>query len=142
MSDGEFAVEFESNVESISALPRLLESSAYVQSLRQSVIEDIRLFLEECLANIVFHNTREPLVTICVEIKIEQRSVCICVSDNGKQFDPTILPYRQPENHLENDAGIGGWGIQLMRDSVDHMSYEFVCNRNQLSAVKAFENEG
>ncbi|MCP9808754.1 ATP-binding protein [Cyanobium sp. HWJ4-Hawea] len=54
------------------------------------------------------------------------------IEDNGPYFDPGIDQPRQIESHLPIDERqIGGLGLFLVQQSVDHVDYAWIANRNR-----------
>jgi anti-sigma regulatory factor (Ser/Thr protein kinase) len=54
--------------------------------------------------------------------------------DRGPEFDPTTTAERPFQ--ADDDDAPGGWGIQLVRRSVDDIRYQRVANENVLRLTK------
>jgi len=93
-----------------------------------SVCDDLKLCVNEAVANVVAHGGRK---NIAIEVRLwkEPESIFAEVSDDGPYFDPTQSISRQTAIDLESEE-IGGWGLQLMRQSSDEFLYRRKEGRN------------
>lgn len=96
----------------------------------------INLALEELATNIISYGGYEDCKALGIEIKIasEKGSLLIEISDDGRPFDP--LSDAPPAPVIDENAGIapvGGFGLHLVRNMMDSMSYSYVDGRNRLT---------
>jgi serine/threonine-protein kinase RsbW len=99
----------------------------------------LKLALEECGSNIVNHSLqRDALQTFRVTFSRTGNSIIIELRDCGPEFDPTQVPAAEG-NAVADDNRIGGWGIQLVRRSVDEMIYRRAGDENVLCLTKRLD---
>ena len=92
----------------------------------------IRLALEEGLNNAIKHgNTYDPSKVVEVHYEITPQRVLICITDQGKGFNPAAVPDPRADENLEKPCGRG---IMLMRAYMDDVQYN-PCG-NQVRMVK------
>jgi anti-sigma regulatory factor (Ser/Thr protein kinase) len=100
----------------------------------------INLCLEELFLNAVQHGgASRTTISVCAA----HDGVTVEFSDDGRAFDPTLLPPKRIRGPNE-DFTIGGYGTGLMRkfsrridyrrsDGMNRLVLEFDCNRNASS---------
>ena len=96
----------------------------------------INLAIEEAVVNVM--NYAYPKGTkgdITIETKANNSEVFFIISDTGKPFDPTAKAEVDITLSAE-DRQIGGLGIHLIRQIMDHINYERVDGHNILTLIK------
>jgi anti-sigma regulatory factor (Ser/Thr protein kinase) len=95
--------------------------------------------LEECGSNIVKHSLHgDALQTFRVTFSHTGNAIIIELRDRGPEFDPTQVIAAEG-NAIVDDSRIGGWGTQLIRRSVDEISYRRAGNENVLCLTKRLD---
>ncbi len=122
-----------------SKIQPIIEKAAAVcrqSGLSDSLINDVRLCLEEVLMNIVSHGfEKDGDHQIHLDLRITDNVLCLETRDGGKPFDPTT--YSSPEENEPFDRRrIGGFGITLVRNLTDEMVYERRGDNNILTMIK------
>jgi serine/threonine-protein kinase RsbW len=82
---------------------------------------NFRVSLTEALANaMLYGNCRDPRKRVRIEAHIEAGAVRVQVTDEGRGFDPRVLPDPTlPSNRLRT----GGRGIYLIRKLMDQVEF-------------------
>ena len=96
----------------------------------------INLAIEEAVVNVM--NYAYPKGTkgdITIETKANRTELSFVISDTGKPFDPTAKAEVDITLSAE-DRQIGGLGIHLIRQIMDHINYERVDGHNILTLIK------
>ena len=96
----------------------------------------INLAIEEAVVNVM--NYAYPKGTkgdITIETKANKTELSFVISDTGKPFDPTAKAEVDITLSAE-DRQIGGLGIHLIRQIMDHINYERVDGHNILTLIK------
>lgn len=99
-----------------------------------ALVSDAKLCLAEAFANVVSYAFDDP-AGARIEVALWRPAaggLAAEVCDNGRPFDPLQRPARAKIEDLET-AGIGGFGIQLMRRTAAAMSYERSGGSNRLT---------
>ncbi len=112
-----------------------LNQFAQAQGLPEKTVFGLALALEECSSNIVNHAyQREARQTFHVVFDYSGDAFAIELRDRGPAFDPTAAPDR-PKRASDDDLP-GGWGVQLVRRSMDEIHYERRDGENVLRLTK------
>jgi serine/threonine-protein kinase RsbW len=81
----------------------------------------VRLALEESLINAIKHGNRfDPQRSVHVRFDVSPRRVRISVRDEGRGFDPAVVPDPTAEENLTKP---NGRGIMLMRTYMDEIRF-------------------
>ncbi len=123
----------------ISEIPRsakAVEAFCARHDIAASVIFAINVSLEELLGNTMTYGYTDDLChQIAVEIWREDADLVIDIGDDGRPFDPTQAA--PPDLSLSlAERPIGGLGIQLVREMMDHMEYRYDGQRNRVRLRK------
>lgn len=121
----------------LDELPRAaawLEELAARDAWPERALFTLQLGLEEALVNVISYGFPEPRpdgATIELAYRRDPAMALVCISDNGKPFDPTAIKEPDAPETVEA-ATIGGHGVQLMRHLLDEFSYCHADGNNQL----------
>jgi sigma-B regulation protein RsbU (phosphoserine phosphatase) len=94
---------------------------------------NLRLAVEEAVTNVM--NYAYPIGQegkVMIEVKSNQHSIKIVISDEGVAFDPTEVGTTDVTLSAE-DRPIGGLGILLVREMVESVNYERTNGKNILT---------
>lgn len=101
----------------------------------------IDLVLEEVFTNIVRHGYDDSRPhEIIIRLKRDRDHVRIRVEDDGRCFNPLLVPAVDVTAALARRR-IGGLGIHLIRSLMDGASYRRIAGRNVLSLSKAVHRQ-
>jgi anti-sigma regulatory factor (Ser/Thr protein kinase) len=98
----------------------------------------VSLAIEELVTNSIkygYDDAAEHLIEIVLSIM--QRVLTVQFVDDGRAFDPSLVPAPDLTQPLE-DRPVGGLGIHLLRELTDSMSYERRDGANRLTLTKRF----
>jgi serine/threonine-protein kinase RsbW len=99
----------------------------------------VRLAVEEALVNAIKHgNCEDPSKQIQVGFCLCSDLVRIEIVDEGRGFDPTVLPDCTDEEHLHEPCGRG---VMLMRSLMSRVEFGVPGNRVILEKQKSKEPE-
>jgi serine/threonine-protein kinase RsbW len=116
-----------------------LQEFALAKGVPEKTVFGLALALEECGSNVVNHALqRDARQKFQVTIEHLGDSLIIELRDHGPGFDPTAAPEHKPE--AEDDDLPGGWGIHLVRRSVDEIHYERQGEKNVLRLTKRLDS--
>ena len=103
--------------------------------LAETRVLDFELCLNELVTNIVHYayaDRGRHEIRIALEAKGEE--IRATLEDDGRPFNP--LEREAPAvPHSLDEAGIGGWGIPIVRAFADEISYERRDGRNRFTIV-------
>ena len=139
----------EKEILKIEILPEFSEITRLMHLLRDffcrrnfpiSDTNEICLVLEELIANTVMHGYKNIAVQdrekICIEVECDKSNkVSMLFKDAGDPFDPTL-----PRPSRKEDT-IGGWGLMLIKKTMDGFKYERNDNHNVLRLFKQYKQK-
>lgn len=123
----------------LKRVPRLntfIDEVCEANGFDMSATMQINLAIEEAVVNVM--NYAYPAGTVgnvTIEVKSNGSEVSFIIIDAGTPFDPTAKPEVDITLSAE-DRSIGGLGIHLIRQIMDHINYERVNGRNVLTLIK------
>jgi len=102
----------------------------------EDTIFALRLSLEEAFSNAIRHgNANDKNKSIKISYYVDNDQIDVFVADEGKGFDPGVIPDPTLPENLKNPSGRG---ILLMRAYMDQV--EFNSTGNQVHLVKFNED--
>ena len=125
----------------IRAICYFVEEGARLADFDDNEIFQVKLACDEACANIIKHAYGgENRGTIRVSWQIEPTALRITLYDTGEPFVPTVietpdLPADSQPLSL-NDIRIGGWGLQIIRQVMDEVTFNFGDDGNSLTLRK------
>jgi serine/threonine-protein kinase RsbW len=94
------------------------------------------LALEEVFMNVVLHASADGrTLRVEVSVSLADGTLTMTVADDGPQFDPLSLPPPDVTSGLA-ERRIGGYGVFLVRQMMDSVSYQRTGAQNQLKMSK------
>lgn len=96
------------------------------------VAGEIELALQEAATNIVNHGYADGATgRLVVDLHVDGSEITVILYDHGRPFDPTTVPEPDLDTPREH-----GYGMFLMRQLMDDVSYERVGDRNRTTMRK------
>jgi len=128
---------FQCNADAIAASAAFVEETLDAADCPPKPKAQLMVALDEVVSNVVRCSGASGLA-ISVRLPSDPRGAIVSVSDDGKPFDPLGVP--PPDTTLSADERpIGGLGIELMRRTMDELSYRHAHGCNILSFRKRFD---
>lgn len=123
----------------LKRIPRLntfVEEACEANGFDMAVTTQINLAMEEAVVNVMnYAYPKDTTGNITIEAKADKSTLSFVISDTGTPFDPTAKPEVDITLSAE-DRSIGGLGIHLIRQIMDHINYERVDGHNVLTLIK------
>ena len=124
------------DVKQISRLEGWLEALSEDMNLDPILVPSLNLALEEAVTNVVLYAYPQGTYgSVELEANLEGNTLTFVLSDSGKPFDPTSRPEVDITASAE-DRPIGGLGVHLVRQIMDHVQYEWKDGYNVLTMTK------
>lgn len=124
------------DISEIERLALFIEELGEDLSLNSVLVMNLNLALEEAVSNIILYAYPEKLgEEISIKASKVGEAIIFIISDNGVEFDPTVLPDADITLSAE-DREIGGLGIFLIRKIMDEVKYERIEGKNVLIIKK------
>jgi serine/threonine-protein kinase RsbW len=129
-------LELRATPEEVMRAVDALQQFGRERGVSEQALFKVALALEECASNIVNHAyQRDPRRAFRVSLEYGGDAMTVELRDDGVEFNPTARPEAAPLAEGE-ERPPGGWGIELVRRSVDEITYRRECGENVLRLTK------
>lgn len=127
--------------ESIDFIQDFIRRKLMSYGCEKKAMMQIRLAVEEIFVNIISYAYRPDVgkAEIYVEVNEIPLSVMIQFMDSGKPFDPLARPDADTSGKMFMERP-GGFGILLVKKTMDSVDYEYKDGKNILSIKKTFSD--
>lgn len=121
MAEPNYFLEIESTPNNLITVEEFVNYFSVELGLDQEKINGLLLAVTEATTNAIIHgNKNNKLKMVRISVFVEGKDISIVIKDEGKGFDPSIIPDpTDPENLLKDS----GRGLYLMRVYMDGLSY-------------------
>ncbi len=121
MTEPQYFLEIESTPNNLITVEEFVNYFSVELGLEQEKINGLLLAVTEATTNAIIHgNKNNKLKMVRISVFIDRSVVTIKIKDEGKGFDPSIVPDpTDPENLLKDS----GRGLYLMRVYMDGLTY-------------------
>ena len=120
-------------LDSLAAIHRYVLDAAAAAGLPKEAAYRLRLAVDEIATNVITHGYLEAGLQGSVELHgcVDDKTLTVVLEDAAAAFDPRSVP-RPDDLHLPAEQRkIGGLGVYLAMQAVDHFHYERVEGRNR-----------
>ena len=125
-----------SDAAQLPVLTRFLQEFWSAAELPPAQALSFQLALEEVFMNVVMHGSLPGSVPqVELSVGLTDGAVTMTIEDDGAAFDPLSLPAPDVTSGVA-ERRIGGYGVFLVRQMMDTVSYRRVGARNQLQMSK------
>ncbi len=131
------AIELDAATNQLNALMAFVRKFWSHERLRPEYRTDFELALEELFVNVIMHGTTAGERTPRVAVRMEARDGTIeaVFEDDARPFNPLTAKAGVVEGSI-SERPMGGLGLHLIRQVMDHVEYEHVGGRNRVSIRK------
>jgi anti-sigma regulatory factor (Ser/Thr protein kinase) len=113
----------------------LLESTPF-EGDAEAARYDVLVAVQEIVTNVIRHAylgaTTEP---VGIEFEVDEHQFAVTVADRGPEFDPSRAQTRGMTTE-EPPRECGGWGVMIVKTTMDEVVYERRDGWNRLRVVK------
>ena len=126
MAEQHYHLEIESDPKNLITVEEFINYFCKELSISDERITGIMLAVTEATTNAIIHaNKNVKLKLVKIDAEVINGLLKIIIKDEGKGFDPTIVPDpTEPENLLKDS----GRGLYLMRTYMDDLEYNLTPN--------------
>lgn len=133
-------ITVKAEIENIAQVTEFMEALLEELECPMKVLYQIDVAIDELLANVCSYAYAngwkgDGMVTVSFEAIDEGDAIRLTFEDTGVPFNPLLRPAPDTTLSIEN-RGIGGYGIFIVRTTMDDVTYERRGDRNILSIVK------
>lgn len=121
MTEPKYYLEIESTPNNLITVEEFVNYFSVELGLDQEKINGLLLAVTEATTNAIIHgNKNNKLKMVRIYVFVDGANMTIKIKDEGKGFDPSIVPDpTDPENLLKDS----GRGLYLMRVYMDGLTY-------------------
>lgn len=124
--------KFDKMGESLKALRDYAVTAAQQAGLSKPRIDGLKMAVDEYATNIITYGYHESGYEgdILASAQVDDGYLVLSLVDTAVSFDPTKRPMPTNLDDPLEERSIGGYGIMLVRESVDEWVYERIGNQN------------
>ena len=128
------------NIEAIPQLNEFIDIICEEQGIDFDAAMSLNLALEEAVVNVMDYAYPEGTEGyVDIDADADDESLTFVISDQGKEFDPTIKGNMDMNiNPAERD--LGGMGIFIMKNIMNQVTYQRLEGKNLLTMKKELNN--
>lgn len=110
--------------------------------ISEQTIHDLQLAVEEASMNIITHgySGMNP-GSIILALELFSQQVVVALTDFGHPFEPSEPPAPDIAAKMENREPVGGFGLFIIYQTMDEISYETMEDGNCLTFIKKLGNQ-
>ncbi len=113
----------------------LLESTPF-EGDAEAARYDVLVAVQEIVTNVIRHGyLGRTTEVVRVEFEVDDHRFAVTVADRGPAFDPTRALTRGMTG-TEPPRECGGWGVMIVKTTMDEVTYERIDGWNRLRLVK------
>jgi anti-sigma regulatory factor (Ser/Thr protein kinase) len=130
-----YHLKFKRDIASLESIFAFLEEFIASGKIAQADAFTLNFVVEELFTNFVKYNpTSESDILIVLE-KLDQKIKLEMVDPDAEPFDVTQAPKVDTQQSLQ-DRQIGGLGLHLVKEMVDHIAYEYKNKQSKITIMK------
>lgn len=139
MNEKRLQLTFANRADEAPHISNKIELFLTKQSVDASIINKILLCVDELITNIIAHAYKDHEEhAVSLECSIMEDRISLELRDDGIPFNPTAAEKSRSPALLKSveDTPVGGLGIHLVMNLMDHVEYEREGDYNVLRATK------
>jgi serine/threonine-protein kinase RsbW len=106
----------------IATVEQFIRELFSTHKLREERFPDVLITLTEAVNNAIIHgNLLDEKKRVMVRYFISENKLTFLVADEGRGFDPALVPDPTCSDNIEN---CGGRGVKIMATLADHFCYK------------------
>ncbi len=108
-------------------------------NLEPELLMNLNLVIEEMVSNVIFYAYPEGTtaeIELLAEYNDASKELTFVLSDQGEEFDPTAMESADP-NADPAERQIGGMGIFIVKNIMNHVTYQRLEGKNLLTMKKS-----
>jgi anti-sigma regulatory factor (Ser/Thr protein kinase) len=136
MHEGSITIRIRAEVNEIERLNRLVRHFGELLEIPSRALYAVNLAVDELVTNAIlygFEEVNDEEITIRVEVSGTELQATVI--DEGHEFDPLQAPAPNLDAPLQ-ERSIGGLGVHLVRNLMDHVAYTRDGAKNVLTVRK------
>ena len=132
-------IRINNQISELEKVNQFIEEIGEELGLSMELQMNLNLVMEEMVSNVIFYaypdNTDAEIELLA---KSDSKELTFVLSDQGREFDPTTQENADPNmNPMERE--IGGMGIFIVKNIMNHVTYQRLEGKNLLTMTKGIE---
>lgn len=129
-------LKLKNQIGELKRVNRFIEEIGDELGLDMELRMNLNLVMEEMVSNVIFYAyPKDAEAKIELVAECDGKELSFVLSDNGKEFDPTLKEDANPDiNPAERE--IGGMGIYIVKNIMNEVSYQRLEGKNLLTMKK------
>ena len=133
-------LRIKNQISELEHVARFIEEIGEELGLDMELQMNLNLVMEEMVSNVIFYAYPKDVESeIELLAKSDGKELTFVLSDQGKEFDPTMKEDADP-NVNPMDREIGGMGIYIVKNIMNQVTYQRLEGKNLLTMKKRFED--
>ncbi len=126
MAENTYHLEIESNPNNLITVEEFVNYFARDVNVDEEKIPGLLLAITEATTNAIIHgNKSDESKIVSIDATVDNGKLIISIKDEGRGFDPAIVPDPTHPDNLLKDSGRG---LYLMRIYMDDLQYKHTVN--------------
>lgn len=132
-------LRIKNQISELERVNQFIEEIGEELGLSMELQMNLNLVMEEMVSNVIFYAYPEGAdAEIELLAKSDGKELTFVLSDQGREFDPTMREEADPNvNPAERE--IGGMGIFIVKNIMNHVTYQRLEGKNLLTMTKGIE---
>ena len=131
-----FSFAVTADLQNLPAIHHFVKETAAALGVDPAVVTDLRLAVEEVVANIMMHGYQDEGGAVAIEMEAAADKLLIRLRDRGVPFDPTTVAAPDLTSPLAG-RNLGGMGVYLTQQLMDEVTYRVTAGgENELTLIK------
>ena len=133
-------LRIKNQISELERVNQFIEEIGEELGLSMELQMNLNLVMEEMVSNVIFYAYPEGAdAEIELLAKSDGKELTFVLSDQGREFDPTMREEADPNvNPAERE--IGGMGIFIVKNIMNHVTYQRLEGKNLLTMTKGIES--
>ena len=137
MATNKYSFELKSDLSELKTLSNHINNFGQANGLKEILISEINICLDELFTNIVLYGFKDDLEHIIrFNLNKNGNALILNIEDNGIPFNPLLKKNSELPADI-NNAKIGGLGIHIVKKLMDDIWYERKPGKNRLTLKKS-----
>ena len=129
-------IRIKNKITELEKIAKFIEEIGEELGLNMELQMNLNLVMEEMVTNVIFYAYPQDVeADIELLAKSDGKELTFVLSDQGKEFDPTLKEDADPNiNPAERE--IGGMGIYIVKNIMNQVTYQRLEGKNLLTMKK------
>lgn len=130
-------IKIKNQVSELDRVAQFVEEIGEELGLDMEMQMNLNLVMEEMVSNVIFYAYPENTdATIEIAAEYDGKTLTFLLSDDGREFDPTVKEDADVDTNPIDREGLGGMGIFIVKNIMNDVTYQRLEGKNLLTMKK------